>query len=59
MHNNNKLQSIYHQLRDRRALLLFNVYGNSALLVLNEMSLNIDSALLALNGQYVDWIVVV
>ena len=36
-------------LRTRGALSLYNVYGDSALLVLNGTSLNIDSALLALN----------
>ena len=36
-------------LRTRRALWLYNIYGDSALLVLNGTSLNGDSALLALN----------
>ena len=36
-------------LRTRRALLLYNVYGDSALLVLNGTSLNINNALLVLN----------
>ena len=36
-------------LRTRRALLLYNVYGDSALLVLNETLLNSISALVALN----------
>ena len=40
-------------LKTRRALSLYNVYGNSALLVFNGTSLNIDSALLALNWQNV------
>ena len=39
-------------LRTRRALPLCNVYGDSALLVLNGISLNSDCALLALNWQY-------
>ena len=38
-------------LRTRRALLLYNGKGNSALLVLNGTSVNSDSALLALNWQ--------
>ena len=37
-------------LRTRQVLSLNNVYGNSALLVLNGTSLNSDSALLVLNG---------
>ena len=37
-------------LRTRRVLLLYKVYGDSALLVLNGTSLNRDSALLVLNG---------
>ena len=37
------------QLRARRALSLYKVYGDSALLVLNEIFLKSDSALLALN----------
>ena len=36
-------------LRTRRALSLYNFYGDSALLVLNGISLNSDSALLPLN----------
>ena len=36
-------------LRTRRVLLLYNVFGDSALLNLNGTSLNSDSALLALN----------
>ena len=40
-------------LRTRRALLLYKVNGNSALLVLNETSLNCNNALLALNWWYV------
>ena len=36
-------------LRTRRALVLYRVYGNSTLLVLNRTSLSSDSALLALN----------
>ena len=36
-------------LRTRRALLLYKVYGDSALLVLNGTSLNFNNALLALN----------
>ena len=39
-------------LRTRRALSLYNVYDNSALLVLNGIPLNSDSNLLALNWQY-------
>ena len=39
-------------LRTRRALSLYNVYGNSALLVLNETLSNCDNALLALNWGY-------
>ena len=37
-------------LRTRRGLLLYKVYSNSALLVLNGTSLNGDSTLLVLNG---------
>ena len=37
-------------LRTNRTLLLYNVCGDSALLVLNGTSLNSDSALLVLNG---------
>ena len=40
-------------LRTRRALLLYKVYGNSALLVLNGTSLNCNNALLARNWQYI------
>ena len=40
-------------LRTRRALLLYKVYGDSALLVLNGTSLNSDSTFLALNWRYV------
>ena len=40
------------QLRNRRALLLYNVYGDSALLVLSRTSLKSDSALLALNWRF-------
>ena len=36
-------------LRTKRALLLYNVYGDSTLLVLNGTPLNSDSALLVLN----------
>ena len=36
-------------LRTRRALLLYKVYGDSALLVLNGTSLICNNALLALN----------
>ena len=39
---------IYWQLRTRRALLLYNAYGDSALVVLNGTYLNSDSTLLAL-----------
>ena len=39
-------------LRTRRALSPYTLYSNSALLVLNGTSLNIDSALLALNWRY-------
>ena len=39
-------------LRTRRALSLYNVYGDSALLLLNGISLNSDSALLALKWRY-------
>ena len=39
-------------LRTRRALSLYKVYGNSALLVLNGTSLNIDSALLVLYKKH-------
>ena len=39
-------------LRTRRVLLLYKVNGNSALLVLNGISLNSDSAPLALSWQY-------
>ena len=39
-------------LRTRMTLLLYNVYGNSALLVLSRTSLNTDSALLALNWYF-------
>ena len=35
--------------RTRRALSLYKVYGDNALLVLNRTSFNGDSALLALN----------
>ena len=45
-------QDIIRQLRARRALSLYKVYGDSALLVLNGTSLNSDSALLALNWRY-------
>ena len=38
-------------LRTKRALSLYKVYGDSALLVLNRTSLNSESALLALNWQ--------
>ena len=41
-------------LRTRRALSLYKVYGNSALLVLNETSLNSINTLLALNWQTVN-----
>ena len=37
--------------RTRKVLSLYKVYGNSALLVLNGTSLNIDSALLPLNWR--------
>ena len=37
------------QLRARRALILYKVYGDSTLLVLNETLLNSINALLALN----------
>ena len=37
--------------RTRRALLLYKVNGDNALLVLNGTSLNSDSALLSLNSQ--------
>ena len=40
---------IYHQLRTRRALSLYRVYGDSALLVLNGTSLSCNNALMALN----------
>ena len=40
--------STYNQLRTRRALSLYKVYGNSALLVLNETLMNSISALLLL-----------
>ena len=40
----------YRQLRARRVLSLYKVYGDSALLVLNGTSLNSDSAVLVLNG---------
>ena len=36
-------------LRTRKALSLYNVYGDSALLVLSGTSLNCNNALLALN----------
>ena len=39
-------------LRTRRALLLYKVYGDSALLVLNGNSLICNNALLALNWRY-------
>ena len=39
-------------LRTRRALLLYKVYGNSALLVLNGTSLICNNALLALNWRH-------
>ena len=39
-------------LRTRRALSLFKVYGDSALLVLNGTSFNSINALLALNRRY-------
>ena len=42
-------------LRTRRALSLYKVFGDSALLVLNGTSLNSDSTLLILNWQYVLW----
>ena len=42
-------------LRIRRALLLYKVYGDSTLLVLNGTYLNTDSALLALNWQHSHW----
>ena len=41
------------QLRARRALLLYKVNGNSALLALNGTSLNCNNALLALNWRCV------
>ena len=40
-------------LRTRRVLLPYTFYSNSALLVLNRTSLDIDSSLLAFNWQYV------
>ena len=40
-------------LRTRRALSQYNVYSDSALLVLNRTSLKSDSAIPALNWQYV------
>ena len=40
-------------LRTKRVLLLYKVYGDSALLVLNSTSLNCNNALLALNWQIV------
>ena len=40
-------------LRTRRALLLYNVFGDSALLVLNGTLMNSVSALLALSRRYV------
>ena len=42
-------------LRNRRVLLLYKVYVNSALLVLKGTSLNIDNALLALSHRYNLW----
>ena len=39
-------------LRTRRGLLLYNVYGDSALLVLNGMSLNSVNALLVLSRRW-------
>ena len=39
----------------RRALLLYNVYGDSALLLLNGTFLNSDNTLLALNWWYITW----
>ena len=41
-------------LRTRRALSLYKVYGNSALLVLNGTSLNSDNTLLAVKYQRFD-----
>ena len=46
------LGTMYHQLRTRRALLLYKVNGNSAFLVLNGTSLICNSALLALSWRY-------
>ena len=40
-------------LRTRRALFLYNAYGDSALLVLNGSSLNSVTALLALSRRIV------
>ena len=39
-------------LRNRRALLLYNVYSDNTLLVLNGTSLNSVNALLALSRRY-------
>ena len=41
-----------HQLRARRALLLYKVYGNSALLLLNRTSLNSVNAHLVPSRRY-------
>ena len=43
-----QVEAVYCQLRTRRALSLYNVYGDSALLVLNRTSVS-KSALQALN----------
>ena len=43
------MQFIDVPLRTRRALLLYKVYGDNALLVLNRTSLICNNALLALN----------
>ena len=42
-------------LRTRRALSLYKVYGDSALLVLSGTSLNSVNALLALSRRYILW----
>ena len=45
-------------LRTKRALLLYKVYGDSALLVLNGTSLIRNNALLALNWRYIPFLLI-
>ena len=47
-----ELRPTFCQLRTRRALSLYNVYGDSAFLVLNGISLISDNTILALNWRF-------